>query len=104
MAIKAVLREELANSQRMQVGYERALVALPKGSLVRRIIKGHSYYYLVFREGDKVRSVYKGILPKEEVVKYREITERRARYRRLLSKVRKQVRFLKGVLRGQESI
>ena len=60
MAIKSVLREELGNSLRMAQSYLRELARLPQGSLVRRCIKGHLYYYLVFREAGKFRAVYRG--------------------------------------------
>ena len=40
MSIKGMLREELENSLEMQKNYERELAKLPKGSLVRRMIRG----------------------------------------------------------------
>jgi hypothetical protein len=33
----------------MQERYEEELAQLPRGSLVKRIIKGNEYYYLVYR-------------------------------------------------------
>jgi len=102
--IKGVLREELANSLRMQSGYERELKKLPKGSLVKKCIKGRHYYYLLMREGGKVKFVYKGKVSGEEIKKYKETKEIRARYRNLLSKVKKQVKFLRSSLRGKESV
>lgn len=105
MIIKSVLREELQNSLRMKKQYERELAKLPKGSLVKRIIKGHEYYYLVYRENGKFRSIYKGkSVTKRELKKYQEAKELRAKYRHSLSKLKKQIRYLKGVLRGKEEI
>jgi hypothetical protein len=104
MSIKAVLKEELENSLRMQASYNRELAALPRGSLVLRRIKGHAYHYLVYREEGKVRSVYRGKVSKAELKTYREAKEYRAKYRRLLSRVKKQIRFLKGTLRGKEPV
>ena len=104
MSIKAVLREELDNSVRMQERYEQELSKLPKGSLVKRRIKGRDYYYLVYREDGKVRSVYRGKPDAKEIVQYRAARDQRAKYRKLLSKARRQVRFLRGVLRGKEPI
>lgn len=37
---------------------ERELNSLPKGSIRTRKINNHEYYYLNYREGDKVRSDY----------------------------------------------
>ena len=45
MAIKELLKEELANSLRMERDYRRALAKLPRGCLVKKIIRGRAYYY-----------------------------------------------------------
>lgn len=102
--IKGVLREELSSSTRMMKGYERELAKLPKGSLVKKTIKGHEYYYLIVRTGKKIRFIYKGKVSAAELKKYEEIKRYRAKYRKLLSQTKKQVRFLKSSLRGKESI
>ncbi|MBW1782224.1 MAG: hypothetical protein JRL30_15985 [Deltaproteobacteria bacterium] len=105
MAIKGVLREELDNSIRMQKRYEEELEKLPAGSLVKKKIKGHEYYYIVLRENGKVKFVYQGKeVPESVVEQYARAKKLRAKYRKLLSQVKKQIKFLKGVLRGQESI
>jgi len=104
MAIKDVLREELERSLQMQKDYDRELAKLPRGSLVRRLIKGHVYFYLVYREDGKVRTEYRGQASKEEIEKYRHAKERRAIYRGSIAKLKKQIRFLKGTLRGKEPI
>ena len=105
MIIKGVLREELRNSRRMLGRYEKALAKLPRGSLVKRKIKGHEYYYLIFRENGKVRSVYQGkSVPERDILKYRKAKERRAEYRKSLSQLKKQIRFLERALRGKEDV
>ncbi len=105
MVIKSVLREELANSLRMKKRYERELAKLPKGSLVKRNIKGHEYYYLVYRENGKFKSVYKGKSVRDkDLKKYQEAKNLRSKYRKALSQLKKQIRYLKGVLRGKEEI
>ena len=105
MVIKSVLKEELANSLRMQKRYERELSKLPKGSISKRNIKGHEYYYLVYRENGKFKSIYKGkSVSDKEFKKYRQAKQQRAKYLNALSQLKKQVRYLKGVLRGKEEI
>lgn len=104
MSIKSVLREELENSERMKVRYEEDLAVLPLGSLVKRVIKGSEFYYLVYREDGKVRTEYRGKSNPREIARYNEAKQKRAQYRRQLSKVKKQIRFLKGALRGNEAI
>ncbi|MCX5657254.1 MAG: hypothetical protein NTZ48_03385 [Candidatus Omnitrophica bacterium] len=102
--IKGVLKEELENSLRMKKEYERALNELPKGCLAEKKIRGHSYCYLAQRTGKKVKYSYKGKISEAERNKYQEVKVLRAKYRKLLSQVKKQVKFLKGTLRGKESI
>ena len=102
--IKGVLKEELENSLRMKKGYERELAKLPKGSLIKKKVKGHEYYYLLLREKGKVKFIYKGKVSEEEIKKYKEAKKYRAKYRKLLSQVKKQIRFLRSTLRGKESV
>ncbi len=105
MAIKGVLREELASSIQMKDRFDAALAALPRGSLVRREIKGNVYYYLISREAGKFKSVYKGkSVSAAELRKYKQAKEQRAKYRKSLSQLKKQIRYLKGALRGKEEI
>ena len=105
MAIKGVLKEELQNSIKMQKKYEEELQKLPVGSLIKKKIKGHEYFYIVMRENGKVKFVYKGKRVSEDLVEeYARAKEMRAKYRKLLSQLKKQIKFLKGALRGQESI
>jgi hypothetical protein len=102
--IKGALKEELENSLRMKKKYEKALEKLPKGSLTKKKIKGHVYYYLVKREGKKVRYIYKGKISDSEKKKYNEAKVLRAKYRKLLSQLKKQIKFLRSSLRGKEPI
>jgi len=105
MVIKGVLKEELNNSLKMKTSYERELKKLPKGSLVKKNIKGSNYYYIITRNDGKVHFSYKGKKVSEKLVeKYKNAKEYRAKYRNLLSKVKKQIKFLKGTLRGREPI
>lgn len=104
MFVKDVLREELQNSLRMKANYEKALAGMPRGSLVRRILKGHPYFYLVFRDKGRVRSVYKGKLSKEEVKRFDKARHLRARYKRQLSEVNRQIKYLRKIFRGKEAV
>ena len=102
--IKGTLAEELDNSIRMKKEYEMALANLPQGCLAIKSIKGHKYYYLVQRAGNRVKYVYKGKISGEEKNKYEEAKALRAKYRRLLSQAKRQIKFLKGALRGKEAV
>jgi len=102
--IKGVLAEELENSLRMKKEYEEALRRLPQGCLTARKIRGHKYFYLVKRAGKKVKYMYKGKISEGEIKKYEEAKALRAKYRKLLSQVKKQIKFLRSSLRGKEAI
>jgi hypothetical protein len=100
--IKGVLEEELQNSLRMQKEYEKAISALPRGALVKKVIKGYSYYYLMKREGAKVRFEYKGKISGKEIKHFEDVKKDRAKYRKLLGDIKKQIAFLRRALRGRE--
>jgi hypothetical protein len=100
-AIKGMLREELENSLKMKERYEEELKRLPIGALIKKKIRGHDYFYLVFREGKKVRMSYKGSLSEEEIRKYEQVKAARARYRQLLARANKQIKYIKGILRDK---
>lgn len=102
--IKGALSEELQNSLRMRKEYEQALQRLPKGCLVAKHIRGREYHYLVHRSGKKVKYIYKGKVSSKEKEKYEEAKILRAKYRKLLSRVKKQIKFLRSSLRGKEAI
>ena len=102
--IKGVLAEELENSLRMKKEYEEALSKLPKGCLAVRKIRGREYCYLVKSIDKKVKYIYRGKISEEERKKYEEAKILRAKYRKLLSQVKKQIRFLRSSLRGKEAI
>jgi hypothetical protein len=102
--LKSVLKEELKNSQRMEKEYNKAVRRLPKGALVSKIVKGHRYYYLAVREGKKIKSIYKGKISEDIKKKYEKAKIMRAKYRKLLSKVKKQIVFLERSLRGKEEV
>ena len=104
MFIKDMLNEELRNSIQIRKDYELALNKIPKGSLVRKIISGREYFYLAFRDGKKVKFKYIGKLDKHEVLKYKEAIEYRRRYRKKLSEVDQQIRFIRKALRENESV
>ncbi len=102
--IKGVLKEELSNSLRMAKGYERELHKLGKGSLIKKKIKGHDYFYLQVRNGKKIKFIYKGKVSEAEQKRYAEIKMLRAKYRKLWSQSKKQIIFLKSSLRGKQAV
>lgn len=56
--LEGVLEEEYRRSLRVTAALEREMAALPKGSIRKREISGHEYYYLQWRDDSHVRSKY----------------------------------------------
>ena len=98
--IKSVLKEELENSLRLKRRYEKELKKLPNGVLVCKVIKGHKYYYLAKREGNKVKYFYKGKLSNEEINKFNRAKQLRKKYKKILHEVNKQIDFLRKSIRN----
>ena len=102
--IKPMLREELENSVKLKVFYEKKLAKLPEGSIQVKKIKEHEYSYLVKRVGGRVKYSYMGRMTAAEKGKYHISGRKRAVLRKNISVVKKQIKYLEGVLRGKEPI
>ncbi len=101
--IKGVLKEELENSRDMLKSYQREIAKI-KGCLVRKKIGKRYYYYLVKRQGKKVRFIYKGPISEEIKKAYAEQRKMLNKYKKLLLKVRNQIKFIRRALRGKEAV
>lgn len=104
MFIKDMLREELENSLQIKKDYEQALQAWPRGALVRKIIAGHTYYYLAHRAGKKVAFDYLGKLSADEVKKYQKARQHKKRCRERIREVNKQIRYLRKILHAKHTV
>ena len=89
--LKSILKDSLSYYQRLERELKRRLARLPQGSVKRRRIRGHVYYYLQRRNGGKVIHRYLGRQKPVELLK--EIQERR-QLKRELAKVRAALRLL----------
>lgn len=86
--LKGILKDSLAYYKRLQRDLERRLARAPKGSVKRRRIKGHWYYYLQRRVGNKVIHRYLG----------------RERPLELLKAVQERRQLLKELKRAEEAL
>lgn len=57
MLIRSIIQNEYERNAQMISEYDALIDALPKGTLV---CKKNGYYYLKYRDGDKVRDKYIG--------------------------------------------
>ncbi|HNV24468.1 MAG TPA: hypothetical protein PLH56_05415 [Candidatus Omnitrophota bacterium] len=101
--IKGALKEELKNSLGMLKRYEEE-INKAKGCLVKKKIGKKIYCYLVRREKGEVKFFYQGHLSNDLKKKYKNQKEQLIKYKRLLSQVKGQIKFLRRALRGKESI
>ncbi|MDO8662948.1 MAG: hypothetical protein Q7K98_07010 [Candidatus Omnitrophota bacterium] len=101
--IKGVLKEELENSRDMLKRYQEEIAKI-KGCLIRKKIGKRYYYYLVKRQGKKVKFIYKG--PISEEIKKAYLKQRKIlnKYRKLLLQVKNQIKFIRRALRGKEAV
>jgi len=101
--IRGVLKEELENSRDMLKRYQEEIAKI-KGCLIRKKIGQRYYYYLVKRQGKKVKFIYKG--PISEEVKKAYVKQRKMlnKYRKLLLQVKNQIKFIRRALRGKETV
>jgi hypothetical protein len=102
--IKPMLREELENSKKLKVFYEKKIAELSRETVLIKKIKGHEYSYAAKREGKRVVYRYLGKISKEDTEKYKAVQRKRAELRKNISIVKKQIKYLKGALRGKEPI
>ncbi len=101
--IRGVLKEELENSRDMLKRYQEEIAKI-KGCLIRKKIGKRYYYYLVKRQGKKIKFIYKG--PISEEVKKAYVKQRKMlnKYRKLLLQVKNQIKFIRRALRGKETV
>lgn len=89
--LKSILKDSLVYYQRMERTLQRRLAKLPQGSVKRRRIKGHVYYYLQRRNHGKVVHRYLGRQTPHQLL---EDIQQRRRLKQELAKVRAALRLL----------
>jgi len=103
--IKSVLKEELHNSIKLKGQYQKALKRYPGGSFIQKEIRGRKYIYLAVRDGKKVKFMYKGKkLSKNDIEELKRSRSMRLKYKQLIRKLNKRIKYLRKVLRGKEDV
>ena len=92
--VKDVLIDELERNRRMQARYQQEINQLPKGSLYLRKINHQQYYYLNFRQGDKIIARYVGKHDDERIEKIKKEISERKHYEELLKKLSSEEKWL----------
>ena len=85
--IYSVLEDERKRNEYMIKKYEKELSLLPKGKITPKITKANTYYYLKYRDGQKVCAKYIGI-NEEDIAIVAEQLERRKIVERLIKELK----------------
>ena len=97
-SVKSVLQEELEYSLKVRERVQEALAEIPKGNLSEKQIYGRRYFYLAYRQGPKVKTVYLGKLSPDEAQVYREKIAKRKLLRKMLRDTKQKIVYLKKAL------
>ncbi len=92
--IRAVFLDELERHKRMIQRYEEECKSLPKGSVFKRKIGNQEYFYLNYREGQKVISRFLGKSGSVDLSELQQKLGRRKELNSLLKKMKKELKEL----------
>lgn len=92
--ISALLTKEKNRNESMIVEYTRELDILPRGTIKEKKVKDKVYYYLLFRDGDKVITKYLG-KNEESLILIKEQLERRKQLEYMLKKLKEEKEKIK---------
>ena len=87
--ISTLLTKEKNRNESMIIEYTREIELLPKGTIKEKKVKDKVYYYLLFREGDKVITKYLG-KNEESLILIKEQLARRKQLEGMLKKLKEE--------------
>lgn len=85
----ALLAREENRNEKMIAEYNMELAALPKGSIQTKNVNGRTYYYLTFRDGDRVITRYIG-KNEDSLISVQEQLARRKQVEEILKKLKEE--------------
>jgi len=97
--LNSVLNEELDRLNQLKKNYEKQIAKLPKGSLIKKNIKGNVYYYLNYRQEKKKIFKYIGKLPGKELENLLNKIEERRKLEKLNKQVKKDIKKLEKMIK-----
>ncbi|MBM3699311.1 MAG: hypothetical protein FJW68_00110 [Actinobacteria bacterium] len=89
--LNGILKEELNRLINLKKNYENKLKKYQKGSLIKKKIKGHVYYYLNYRDDKKNVFKYLGKLNEDEISKLEGSIKERRKLQKLFNQVKRDV-------------
>ncbi|HEY4662648.1 MAG TPA: hypothetical protein VIH07_03100 [Candidatus Humimicrobiaceae bacterium] len=100
--LNGILKEELRRLINLKKNYENKLKKYLKGSLIKKRIKGHIYYYLNYRDNKKNIFKYLGKLDKDEISKLEDTIQERRKIQKLYSQVKRNIIKLEKISREKK--
>jgi len=100
--IQDVLKEEYERLKSLEQKYEREIEFLPKGTISKRVRNGKFYFYLVYREKQKVITQYIGKIESQKSQETIEQVKKRKQLEDKLKQVRINIKELKRVINGKK--
>ena len=97
--LNSVLNEELDRLNKLKKNYEKQITKLPKGSLIKKNIKGNIYYYLNYRQEKKKIFKYIGKLPGKEFENLLDKIEERRKLEKLNKQVKEDIKKLEKMIK-----
>lgn len=100
--LKGILEEQLDNAVRLKRDYNKEINSLLHGSVIKKRVYNHDYYYQEFRQGPRVVFKYLGKLEADKLKKYDEEKHRRNEYLKMVKELNNQIKFLNKALSLKE--
>ncbi len=97
--LNSVLKEELNRLKKLNGQYLKQISNLPRGSLIRKKIKGHIYYYLSYWHQNKSTFKYVGKLSRKERENLLDKIDERKKYEKLNRRVKKDIKKLEKMIK-----
>ena len=97
--LNGVLNEELDRLNQLKKNYEKQIAKLPKGSLIRKNVKGNIYYYLNYRQEKKKIFKYIGKLSNKELENLLDKIEERRKLEKLNKQVKEDIKKLEKMIK-----
>ena len=94
------IKENLERNLYMQELYSKNMQSLRKGSLTVKNINGNEYYYLIYRDGEKVKTEYIGIKGKTDLKNIKKELKDRENYRTQILQLKKEEKELRKAIKA----
>jgi hypothetical protein len=100
--LNGILKEELNRLIELKKSYENKLKKYRKGSLIKKEIKGHYYYYLNYRNNKKKVFKYLGKLNGDEISRLEGSIKERRNLQKLCRQVKRDILRLEKISSGKK--